>query len=187
MLSTLTAGLAIQRLSSADVDTLARFFTVLAADPETTRFFHPHPFTRAMAARLCTRPKVCRDRYYLMRYRERIVAYSMLRGWDEGYAIPSFGGCTHPALRGAGLGQALLAHAIEDSRRAGAARLRLTVYRENERALHVYRKFGFVFPDKGEPELTGLLDLATVGPLPVRPPDYERLDAWSVGTINDER
>ncbi len=106
------AGLATKRLSAADADRLGRFFELLRADQDSTRFFHPHPLTKAFAASLCARPSAGLDRYYITQYQGRIAAYSMLRGWDEGYDTPSFGGCTHPGLRGAGLGQLLLAHAI---------------------------------------------------------------------------
>ncbi len=102
----------------------------------------------------------------------------MLRGWDDGYEIPSFGGCTHSALRNAGLGQSLLAHAIVESRSAGAQRLRLTVYKSNERAVHVYRKFGFEFSDKNEHEFVGLLDLTGEVSSNARIPDYVGLEAW---------
>src|SRR5439155_18955977 len=129
------ADLAINRLSAADAADLGSFFTRLHSDKDTTRFFHPHPLTQAFAQELCVRQSTCLDRYYVIRYQERIAAYFMLRGWDEGYETPSFGACTHPELRGAGLGQLLLAHAIAESRTAGARNLRLTVYKDNEHAL----------------------------------------------------
>jgi ribosomal protein S18 acetylase RimI-like enzyme len=77
------------------------------------------------------------------------------------------------------LGQFLLAHAIAESRAAGARRLRLTVYKENVRALHIYRKFGFLFSDKNDHELVGLIDLGSAlacvhRPPPISPP------AWRV-------
>lgn len=171
-------GLTTNRLSEADADSLGRFFELLAADPETTRFFHPHPLSKAFAANLCARQSTCRDRYYVTSYHGQAVAYSMLRGWDEGYETPSFGGCTHPELRGAGLGQLLLAHAIAESRAARAGRLRLTVYKENVRAVHIYRKFGFVFTDKNEHEWVGLLDLRSPVPSFTLGPDTAKLDAW---------
>src|SRR5262249_7262953 len=96
----------------------------------------------------------------------------------EGYAVPSFGVCSHPALRDVGLGQALLAHAVRESRSAGASQLRLTVFKNNERAVHVYRKFGFLFHDKNEQELVGLLDLDTSLAIPVRPLNLAKIQAW---------
>jgi ribosomal protein S18 acetylase RimI-like enzyme len=172
----------VQRISTADSAALGEFFEALAADAETVRFFHPHPFSRAFAVELCGRTTACRDRYYVARYRDRIVAYMMLRGWDEGYAIPSFGVGSHPALRDAGLGQLLLAHAAAESRDAGASKLRLTVFKNNERAVHVYRKFGFVFQDKNEQELVGLLELRPELTLPVRPINFAKLETWFAAT-----
>lgn len=171
-------GLATQRLSPADAGRLGDFFELLRADRETVRYFHPHPLTKTFASSLCARPAICLDRYYITLYHGRITGYSMLRGWDEGYETPSFGGCTHPELRGAGLGHLLLAHAIAESRAAGAGKLRLTVYKENVRALHLYRKFGFVFSDKNEYECVGLLDLASAVLNNAGGPDLAKLEAW---------
>jgi GNAT superfamily N-acetyltransferase len=167
-----------RRLGANDGATLAAFFAELAREPEVARFFHPHPFTAAYAHSLCAELPGRRDRYYLTFFSDRPVAYSMLRGWDEGYAVPSFGGGTHPALRGAGLGHHLLAHAVAQAQAAGAARLRLTVYKANVRAVGLYAKFGFFLTDKNEKELIGLLDLPAVPGAPGRGPDLNKLNVW---------
>jgi ribosomal-protein-alanine N-acetyltransferase len=166
------------RVSTADADHLGDFFELLAADKETARFFHPHPLTKEFASALCARQSRCLDRYFITDYRGRVVGYSMLRGWDEGYDVPSFGGCTDPGLRGAGLGQLLLAHAIAECRTAGARRLRLTVYKDNMRAVHIYRKFGFVFSEKNDDELVGLLNLGSTCLSNVAALDTGKLDSW---------
>jgi ribosomal protein S18 acetylase RimI-like enzyme len=174
-------GLATQRVSAADAERLGDFFEVLRADKETRRFFHAHPLTKAFAADLCARQTSCLDRYYVTDYQGRIAGYSMLRGWDEGYEIPSFGGCTDPELRGAGLGHILMAHAIAESRIAGARKLRLTVYKQNGRALYIYRKFGFSFSDKNEHECVGLLDLGAAVLRNSGGPDIAKLETWRWG------
>ena len=171
-------GLVTTRLSAANACRLGTFFELLRADAETVHFFHPHPLTSSFAAALCARQDSCLDRHYITGYHGHIVAYSMLRGWDEGYETPSFGGCTHPELHGAGLGQLLLIHALAECRAAGADRLRLTVYTENVRALHIYRKSGFVFSEKNEHELVGLVDLRCIVPVLRGGPDLAKLDAW---------
>jgi ribosomal protein S18 acetylase RimI-like enzyme len=180
------AGLMTERLSADDASGLGRFFEALQQDPESARFFHPFPLTPAFATFLCVRQSDGLDRHYVTRYHDRIVAYSMLRGWDEGYTTPSFGACTHPRLRDAGLGHWLLAHAIAESRAAGARKLRLTVYKENLRALHIYRKFGFVFSDRNEHELVGLLDLDSAVPLTGHGPDTGKLDAWLMNKAGNQ-
>ena len=175
---TMSTGIVIRGVSAGDAPALGDFFTAAAADAETVRFFHPHPFTPEFADELCRRAALCRDRYYVACYQDRVTAYMMLRGWDEGYAVPSFGVCNHPALRDVGLGQLLLAYAVEECRSAGAPQLRLTVFKSNERAVHVYRKFGFVFHDKNERELVGLLDLANCPTIPARPLNLSKIQIW---------
>src|SRR5437870_12195330 len=175
---TMSTGIVIRGVSAGDALALGDLFTTAAADAETVHFFHPHPFTRKFADELCRRAALCRDRYYVACYEDRVIAYMMLRGWDDGYAVPSFGVCNHPALRDVGLGQALLAHAIEECRSAGAPQLRLTVFKSNERAVHVYRKFGFVFHDKNERELVGLLELANRPTIPARPLNLAKIQIW---------
>ena len=43
----------------------------------------------------------------------------MLRGWDEGYDIPSFGVCVRPDVRGRGIARRLLSDALEPRARRG--------------------------------------------------------------------
>jgi ribosomal protein S18 acetylase RimI-like enzyme len=174
----MNSGIVIARISKHDARALGNFFAVLSSDAETIQFFHPHAFTREYASQLCAKVDSIRDRYYVASYEGRIIAYMMLRGWDEGFTVPSFGVCNHPDLRDVGLGQALLAHAVEESRAAGAPQLRLTVFKNNHRAVHVYRKFGFVFHDKNELELVGLLDLANSPAIPTRPLNLPRVRDW---------
>jgi ribosomal protein S18 acetylase RimI-like enzyme len=152
-------ALTITQLGLDDADALGVFFEALASDAETTRFFHPHPLTRAFAQELCSRLSQGQDRYYALWDGDTIIGYAMLRGWDAGYEAPSFGVCLAPGRRQEGLGQRLTRHAIAECRRLGARRLRLTVYRGNERAVHIYRKLGFVFTAKNAEELVGLLEL----------------------------
>jgi perosamine synthetase len=160
-----------------DEKKLASFFETLKKDPETVRFFHPHPLTCGYARELCSRADVCRDHYYLGSYQGKVVAYSMLRGWDQGYTVPSFGVAVHPLLRNCGFGQAMLDHAIMESRAAGAPHLRLTVCEDNERGLHVYRKFGFVFSHTDQ-QLVGLLDLSLQCPTAEYRLNEKKLRMW---------
>ena len=158
----------------------ARFFVAAAADPEIRGYFHPHPLTPEHARRLAEEAPARRDRYFLARWRGSVVGYSMLRGWDEGFAVPSFGCCVHPELRDAGIGKALIAAAIAEARRLGAARLRLTVHRANSRAVALYERFGFELRPKNAEELVGLLALerASRAAAPAGL-DRQRCDGWS--------
>jgi ribosomal protein S18 acetylase RimI-like enzyme len=172
------SDLLIRRIRTTDTALLGGFFEELASDAETVRFFTPHPLTREYAARLCATGEMRLDRYYLALYHGRAAAYAMLRGRDEGYAIPSWGGCVHPGLRSAGLGHVLMRHAVAECRAAGVTTLRLTVFKANQRGIHLYAKFGFVFQDTDDRSVVGLLNLSAVPALPAREPDRVRLQNW---------
>ncbi len=149
----------IRALRGEDSDKLKTFFAALGRDAETVRFFHPHPLTEEYATELCARVESVADRSYIATQNGEVVGYSMLRGWDEGYPVPSFGACVHPDRRNDGLGKRLLAHAIEQSQIRGATKLRLTVFKANQRAVNVYQRFGFAFVEKNSNELVGILHL----------------------------
>jgi [ribosomal protein S18]-alanine N-acetyltransferase len=170
--------LVIRQITKGDGPILGDFFAALTADTDSVRFFHPHPFTQEFAAELCEGLATRKDRYYVACFQGAVIAYMMLRGWDEGYSVPSFGVCTHPALRDVGLGQALLARAVAECQAVGAPKLRLTVFKNNERAVHVYAKFGFVFQEKNEHELVGILDLTNSSGIPGRTPNLSKIKAW---------
>jgi [ribosomal protein S18]-alanine N-acetyltransferase len=135
---------------------LAEFFRAFAAGPDHA-FFHPHPMTDAEAARICGYPG--RDLYYAARVSDRIVAYGMLRGWDEGFEIPSLGIAIHPEARGRGLARPFMVFLHASAKARGAATIRLTVYGDNQRAVELYKRLSYSFSTKNERELVGVLDL----------------------------
>jgi ribosomal protein S18 acetylase RimI-like enzyme len=135
-------------------------FEELAADPSAGGF-HPHPMTRAEAVRIVNRAVAGQDLYFAAFIGDRMAGYGMLRGWDEGYAIPSFGVAVRPAFRGAGLGRRLLRFAIAYARERGTAKVMLKVHLDNPSARHLYESEGFVFEQMSDDpaQVKGLLSL----------------------------
>ena len=135
---------------------LGAFFRAFAQGPDQA-FFHPHPMTDEVAARICRYDG--RDLYYAACAGGNVLAYGLLRGWEEGFEIPSLGIAIHPEARGRGLARPFMAflHAAAKSR--GAARVRLTVYNDNQRAVELYRRLGYTFEAKNDRELVGVLEL----------------------------
>lgn len=157
-------GIAVRPLRRTDGPLLTRFLREVAAAGVTSEF-HPHPFDAATAERLCAyRGKdwysvgtVGARRQWLM------AGYVMLRGWDEGFLIPSFGICVHPDWQGFGLGRLLTQAAIAVARLRRSPAIRLKVYPANTRALGLYRSLGFLFSGESERgQLVGLLSLDPV-------------------------
>ena len=128
----------IRRLKPKDRERLYQFFMSLSR--RTKRFFHPHKFDRKSAEKICRDKK---DYYYGLFYGKEIIGYSMLRGFSEGYEVPSYGGCIADGCQGFGLGQFLLRWTIKQAKNMGCKRVILKVDISNDKAIHIYRKFGF--------------------------------------------
>jgi ribosomal protein S18 acetylase RimI-like enzyme len=87
----------------------------------------------------------------------------MLRGWDEGYQIPSLGLAIHPSVRGQGLGKMLMGFLHLQAFRRGAEKVRLRVNSTNDKALKLYKGLGYVFEEDPHQVdlLVGFKDLGT--------------------------
>lgn len=136
---------------------LAAFFGALHAAGDDRRF-HPHPFTPEAATERCA--YAGRDVYCVALAGGVVLGYGMLRGWDEGYAVPSLGIAIAPAARGIGLGRALMLYLHAEAARRGAPRIRLKVYPDNAHAVALYRSLGYVYADALEKgQLVGVKEL----------------------------
>src|ERR1700722_17301529 len=91
---------------------------------EITGHFHPFPMTRETAERLCLGH--FKDCYCVAFLDNVMVGLVMLRGWDEGYDIPSFGLFVDHRYHGLGLGRMLTDYAMIEAKRRGCAKVRLT-------------------------------------------------------------
>lgn len=109
---------------------------------EVTSSFDPFPLTDQEARRIALEPR--QDGYYAAARADRLVGLSMLRGFDEGYAIPSFGIFVDYQVHGQGVGRMLTAWTIEAARRRGCPSVRLSVYSTNLVAYDLYASLGFV-------------------------------------------
>ena len=134
-------ALEFRRLGTELLPGLRSFFQALAAD-SASALFHPHPFTDDEAERVCRSGG--KDLYLAAAVNGEVRAYGMLRGWDEGYAIPSLGIAVHPAARGTGLGAAFMQYLHAAAAARGAKSIRLKVYDRNTRAKALYERLGYV-------------------------------------------
>lgn len=135
---------------------LSDFFEVLEINGYS-RFFHPHPFTRAEATKRCAYSG--RDLYYIAVLGRQIIGYGILRGWDEGYDVPSLGIAIHPQYHGRKLGSAMMQFLHSAAKVRGAKRIRLKVYKANTVARTLYEHLGYELVENGDSELIGYYDL----------------------------
>ena len=83
----------------------------------------------------------------------------MLRGWDEGFDIPSLGICLSPTSRGLGLATVFMKGIHEQAKKAGATQILLKVHPENTVALSLYESLGYQFSEKKDDQLVGRVSL----------------------------
>lgn len=143
-------------LNSSSEKPLADLFSLIQSRKDDI-YFHPHPFTKEEAKKLTLYEGL--DLYYILTENYQILGYGMLRGWDEGYQVPSLGIYIHPDARGMGLGKLLMQFLHVTARRRGAEKVRLKVYSDNDVALNLYKGLGYVFEKEEAGQLVGILEL----------------------------
>jgi [ribosomal protein S18]-alanine N-acetyltransferase len=146
------------RLTAEWVTPLAKFLGDLEIQRDTY-FFAPHSGSEAFIGALCEGPKL--DLFYLLVLGREVMGYGLLRGWDEGFEIPSLGIAIHPTARGRGLGE-LLMHFLHTAASVRGSRfVRLRVRANNSVAIGLYIKMGYEFEPDESPDgfLTGLRPL----------------------------
>lgn len=119
--------------------------------------FHPHPLSDEEAKRRAHYSG--KDLYYVLVEGNKVLGYGMLRGWDEGYEVPSLGIAIHPSVRRMGLGELLIHFLHATARRRGASKIRLKVYPDNTAAVTLYKRFGYTFQAEEAGQLVGFVDL----------------------------
>ena len=119
--------------------------------------FHPHPFTEEEAKKLVEYQG--KDLYYILVSDEIILGYGMLRGWDEGYSIPSLGIYIHPLYRRKGLGKLMMLFLQSAAQLRGSTQVRLKVYSDNYAAIKLYQKMDYKFEGEQDGQMIGFLQL----------------------------
>jgi [ribosomal protein S18]-alanine N-acetyltransferase len=126
------------------------------------RWFHPHPLDEAGARAACAGATA--DLHYVLSSGDDILGYGLLRGWEDGYEVPSLGIAVHPDAQGRRLGTLLMHFLHAAARDRGAPRVRLRVHPENNRARRLYERLGYQFGGEDRGELVALLELGPTRP-----------------------
>ena len=145
----------IKLVKEEDCELLAALFEKNNVD-SITRYFIPFPLTRETARWIACENH--QDKYYLGLIEDEIIGFSMLRGWEEGYSIPSFGMFIDQHKQGLGLGKQLLDLTIDAARQLRCEKIRLSVRANNHPAHKIYKSRGFKEIERSEIVTDGLQD-----------------------------
>jgi ribosomal protein S18 acetylase RimI-like enzyme len=148
--------LEIVRLNPGLREPFAAFLREISLSGDA-RFFHPHPFDSAAAERICAYEG--EDLYYVAKVGDRVVAYGLLRGWDERYEVPSLGIRVGHDLRSEGMGELMMRFLHVAARARGATLVRLKVHPLNLHARRLYERLGYRFDGFDGAEEIGVVSL----------------------------
>lgn len=126
----------IRELRTEDSGLFKEFLASLS--PKTIRSFSFHPLPEDYGDNFLKRKDIA---CFVAEIEGKIVGYTW---WEPSSApIPTIGICVRDEYQGNGIGKSLLSKLIEEAKARGKSGLRLTVSKENEIALSLYRKAGF--------------------------------------------
>lgn len=132
--------LIIKLASYTDFLPLANFFKSNNID-EVIKNFNPFPLNAKTACEITLKKR--KDRFYVSYLENKIIGLVMLRGWEAGYEIPSFGILIDHKYHHQGIGKQLTNYALEEAKKIGCRKVRLSVFAENSVALYLYESLRF--------------------------------------------
>lgn len=140
-----------------DISYLPDFIDFVNNNLHDLNFFYPHPFDINTVSSILLKKK--EDQYKIIIHEDKIIGYGLLRGWDEGYDIPSLGIMIDRNHRGIGLSKMFMSFLESVSKIKGAKKIRLVVSKENFKAVNTYKKLGYSLEEYNEKQLIGFKDL----------------------------
>ena len=106
-----------------------------------SRNFHPFPLTTESASLITN--QLHQNLYFGAFLEEIIIGFGMLRGWDEGFDVPSLGILVDHLHQHRGIGRLLTNYAISLAESKSCKKIRLSVYEDNLPAMALYSSIGF--------------------------------------------
>jgi RimJ/RimL family protein N-acetyltransferase len=142
----------LRPLAVADAPLVAALMA--AQPPDYVRFFHV--FGADEAAIAANIARLDRDVYAGLFWEGALICVFLLRGWDEGYAVPTFGLVVARDHRGREVLTVALEAARLIARMHGATRMMCKVHPDNRAATKAALRLGFR-PDREEAETGNLV------------------------------
>ncbi len=115
---------------------------ILSASRAYTKYFTPFSLKEDSIKKIIN--EAIKDKYFGIFVVDHLVGFYMLRGFDEGYEIPSYGVWISEKYSGLGLSKLTLQHAISFCKTNSIKKIMLKVHPENTIARNIYESFGFI-------------------------------------------
>lgn len=109
-------------------------------------YFNPHGTKPSEIKAMLERDIL--DYYYILETTDGfIVGYGMLRGWDEGFSIPTLGIAIDRYCQGIGLGTMFIQFLHAVARNENCDQIRIGVMKGNDYVKSLYEKLGYEFTE----------------------------------------
>ena len=131
--------LEIIKLKSSDAKLLSA--ELLQEPKDYIKYFDPFDFSETTISNILRQAKL--DSYFGIFINKTLAGCYMLRGFDEGYEIPSYGVWIASKFSNSGLSTLTLFHAFSFCKLNNIKKLMLKVYPDNIVAKNLYEALGF--------------------------------------------
>lgn len=118
-------------------------------------YFKPHKFNYITVLKNI----FSKDIFIIQMVNNKVIGYGMLRGWNEGFDIPSLGIMIDKNHRGMGLSRHLMNYLHKVAKEKKSNKIMLKVYKNNTIAVNLYRSLGYDLKDYNEDLLIGFKKL----------------------------
>lgn len=133
------SALEIKRLNINQSEELANL--LMDSKQKYSQYFIPFSFDLETISEVLS--KTIKDQIYGIYVEDNLVGFYMLRGFDEGYSVPSYGVWISEKYSNKGLSTFTLQHAISVCKLNSIKKIMLKVHPDNITAKHIYEKYGF--------------------------------------------
>ena len=140
----------IVRLKPTLLPMVSEFFQTIESG-----MFHPHGFSYDDAKKLCN--YTGNDLFYVVKTDGEIFAYGLLRGWDDGFDVPCLGIYVGEKHRGKGIARMFMTFLHNAAKIHGANGVMLKVYKNNQKAISLYKSFGYILEEYDTAQFVGKL------------------------------
>ena len=124
------------------IDSAAELTELLQSQPsDYSKYFIPFEYNFNTVKNILDKNK--KDIFFGLFLNDKIIGFYMLRGFDEGFEVPSYGVWISKKFSGLGLAKLTLQHAISFCKINEIDELMLKVHPQNKVAKKIYENFCF--------------------------------------------
>lgn len=134
-------SLYFREININDVESLGNLFEINNRK-EITDFFYAFPMSYKTAYEILTKAK--KDKFFVAILDDQFIGFSMLRGFDEGFNIPSFGIFIDFLHQNRRYGCKFIIWVLNWADCNKIKSIRLSVNIDNKIALNLYQSLGFI-------------------------------------------